>query len=228
MKLRTNYVCIPVSIFENTQLSILEKWLLVTIDALPQDVLGVNLRPGAIATAFNLPKKDVVAALNSLYKKGAIQISIDEDGSKLVKAIFKDDYILSPDRKPCDDPKQATDPLPWDEIMEKWNTLNPNLPQVTKMTPLRKRKLRTLLQKNGATLADLYKAFEIVSTSEFLQQGTDGAWAATLDWLILDNKGQFQKTLDGAYSRSYSEKAEYERIISGQSKKSDDEEDFYR
>lgn len=214
MKFRASHICIPVALFENTQLTPLQKWIMLYIDALPQDAGGAVLRDGAIATALGIKKKEAKAQLSELRKRGALSFTTDEDGLRKCKAyLYKTDYALEEEREIEENADSESGQIDYGYIMEQWNTINPALPQLMRMTPQRKAKTRTCLQKNGLTVAGLVKVFQIVAASSFLQHGKDGTWSADFDWIVRDNKGQVQKILEGGFSKGYNERNSYEEIM---------------
>ncbi len=109
----------------------------------------------------------------------------------------------------------------YDEIQAKWEELNPNLPSIRGFNEKRKKALKQLMKNNNATIEDLYKAFEIVSICSFCQGENSRKWRATLDWLINDTKGCFNRLLEGAFAFKDSEKQSIQQILSGEQIKSD-------
>jgi hypothetical protein len=102
-----------------------------------------------------------------------------------------------------------------DEIKDKWEETNPNLPSIRCFNEKRKKALRTLLKNNNATIDDLYKVFEIISVCSFCQGSNDRGWTATLDWVLNDTKSCFNRLLEGAYAFNDSEKQKVQQIVSG-------------
>lgn len=104
----------------------------------------------------------------------------------------------------------------FDEINAKWEDINPTLPSIRAFSEKRKKALRTLLKNNNATIDDLYKVFEIISVCSFCQGNNDRKWTATLDWVLNDTKGCFNRLLEGAYAFSDKEKQKVQQIVDGQ------------
>ena len=99
-----------------------------------------------------------------------------------------------------------------DEIKKKWEELNPNLPSIRCFNEKRNKALKTLLKNNNATIDDLYKVFEVISACSFCQGNNDRKWLATLDWVLNDTKGCFNRLLEGIYAFSSSEKQKVQKI----------------
>lgn len=104
----------------------------------------------------------------------------------------------------------------FDEIKAKWEEVNPTLSSIRCFNEKRKKALRTLLKNNNATIDDLYKVFEIISICSFCQGNNDRKWTATLDWVLNDTKGCFNRLLEGSYAFSESEKQRVQQIVDGQ------------
>jgi hypothetical protein len=102
------------------------------------------------------------------------------------------------------------------EIHNKWEELNPQLPSIRCFNEKRKKALKTLLKNNNATIDDLYKVFEIISICSFCQGNNDRKWTATLDWVLNDTKGCFNRLLEGAYAFSESEKQRVQQIVNNE------------
>lgn len=100
-----------------------------------------------------------------------------------------------------------------DEIKDKWEETNPNLPSIRCFNEKRKKALRTLLKNNKATIDDLYKVFEIISICSFCQGNNERKWTATLDWVLNDTKSCFNRLLEGAYAFNESEKQRVQQIV---------------
>lgn len=216
MKLRTQYISIPISFFENTQLPPLHKWALIYIDALPQGDSGAIVKMATLAAYLGISKKELNSLIKDLRKRKALIVTKDEDGNTYYKAmLYNRDYSVIDEMESFEEDANPSVTLNYDFIMNKWNEINPELPQISRMTPQRKLKTRTCLQRNGIEVADLIKVFEIVSVTGFLQHGTDGSWCADYDWIVRDNKGQVAKILEGGYCKTFLERQAYDEIMNG-------------
>ena len=102
-------------------------------------------------------------------------------------------------------PKERLD---YDEILAKWREICPDLPQPRIINDDRKKAIRELLKKNNATVEDLYKAFQMISVSSHCNAKTERnkTWKATLNWLINDTKGCFNRLLEGEFACTQSER----------------------
>ena len=113
--------------------------------------------------------------------------------------------------------------LNYDEILAKWKEICPELPQPRIINDDRKKAIRDLLKKNDATGEDLYKAFQMISISSHCNAKTERnkTWKATLNWLINDTKGCFNRLLEGEFACTQSERELAEKIKKGEWKKED-------
>ena len=93
MKRDNRYITIPTSFWENIDLSLTAKVVLIEIDSYPRSELGVNVRSGAVATALGITKKECDNALKELFDKGALQVNISEGQKLLLPLIYKERYI---------------------------------------------------------------------------------------------------------------------------------------
>ena len=107
----------------------------------------------------------------------------------------------------------------YNEIQKKWEELNPNLPSIRGFSEKRKKALKHLMNNNNATIEDLYKTFEIVSICSFCQGDNSHKWKATLDWLLNDTKGCFNRLLEGAFAFNEKEKQYIQKILHGEQPK---------
>lgn len=87
--------------------------------------------------------------------------------------------------------------VPYQEIMELFNTICVSFPKVTKMTEKRKKAVKARFN-NGYTLEDFRRAFETAEKSDFLKGNNDRNWRADFDWLT--NENNLAKTLEGKYN----------------------------
>ena len=111
-------------------------------------------------------------------------------------------------------PKERLD---YDEILAKWKEICPNLSQPRMLNEKRKKIIRELLKNNNATTDDLYKAFQMISISSYChaKHPRNETWKATLDWLINDTKGCFNRLLEGEFAHTQSERDLAEKIKRG-------------
>lgn len=213
MKRDNRYITIPLSLWENADLSLTAKVVLIEIDSYPRSELGVNVRAGAVATALGITKKECDAALKELFDKGAIQVNIDEEGQKLLlPLIYKDRYIATGQPMPEGDKPSTANSIDYDEVQAKWSEICPMLPPIQRFTPQRKRKLKACLNQAGLNVADLYKCFRIIACTPFLNGS--GEFKAIFDWVIKTSVN-LQKIYEGFYARSPQEKRDYENIMKG-------------
>ena len=215
MKRESRHIVIPLSLWQSSDLSWLAKIILMEIDSLPRTEFGVNVRSGAIASELGISKKECDEALKELFNKGAFQVNVNEGQRLLVPLIYKDSYIEAGKQQEIEgekpDPKIIID---FDEISTKWAETCTTLPPIKRWTPQRKRKVRACLKQSDLTVADLYKCFQIIASTPFVN-GT-GEFKAVFDWVIQRSQN-LQKIYEGFYARSVKERRDYDRIMNIQS-----------
>lgn len=92
-KRQIKFITVPISLWESADLTIAEKHLLIDIDSICDSAEGVAVGTQALASLSSMAQKDVKSALNELYLKGAIDISVDADGAKRIKPyLYKERY----------------------------------------------------------------------------------------------------------------------------------------
>ena len=220
MKKEARFVNIPISLWENQDLSWMAKIVLMEIDSYPRTELGVNVRSGAVATALGITKKECDNALKELFDKGAIQVNIDEGQKLLLPLVYKDRYIATGLPMPEGEKPTTANSIDYDEVQAKWAEICHTLPPIQRFTPQRKRKLKAALNQAGLTVADLYKCFRIIASTAFLNGS--GEFAAHFDWVVKKSEN-LQKIYEGFYARSPQEKRDYEAIMKGEVSRKTDE-----
>lgn len=229
MKRQTNYIVVPLNLWEHPDLTMSEKHLLIDLDSI-SGADGISVGTQALAAISGMSQKEVKNCLNELFLKGAITMNVNEDGEKIIKPLlWKERYIKRGDTLPIlgDKPTDAA-PLPYDEIMEEWNKTCSMLPKLTRWTPQRKNKLRSSMKQADIDLDKLYKCFKIVAATPFLN-GSSDKFKCTFQWLV-ERSQNLSKVYEGFYSRTFQEKKDYEAILSGSSTtaKLDNDDSFYR
>lgn len=227
MKREPRFINIPISLWENQDLSWMAKIVLMEIDSYPRSELGVNVRAGAVATALGITKKECDTALKELFDKGAVQVNMDEGQKLLLPLIYKDRYIATGLSMPEGEKPTTANSIDFDEVQSKWAEICPMLPPIQRWTPQRKRKLKAALNQAGLTVAGLYKCFLIIASTAFLNGS--GEFAAHFDWVVKKSEN-LQKIYEGFYARSPQEKRDYEAIMKGEEleRKRVITDDFYR
>lgn len=86
-----------------------------------------------------------------------------------------------------------------DEIVALYNGVCRSYQKVVKLSEARKKALTARLRQ-GYTVEDFKKLFELAEDSEFLKGGNERNWTADFDWLIRDSN--IVKTLEGKYNRN--------------------------
>lgn len=217
-KREAKHIVWPIGLWQTETLSWMAKIILMEIDSYPRTEQGVNVRSGAVATALGITKKECDAALKELFDKGAFKVNVDEGQQLLIPLIYKDEYIADGTQKNVIGEKpDTTNTIDFDEVAEQWSKICSMLPPIQRWTPQRKRKLKAALNQSGLTVADLYKVFGLVGTSEFLN-GSKSEWRCSFDWLV-KSAYNLTKVYEGNYHKSIEERRAYELIINGGYKK---------
>lgn len=119
------------------------------------------------------------------------------------QSTVEDSKVKNSTAKETEKKKNTTDvaeeavKVPYQEIMELFNTICVSFPKVTKMTEKRKKAVKARFN-NGYTLEDFKRAFETAEQSDFLKGNNDRNWKADFDWLT--NENNLAKTLEGKYN----------------------------
>lgn len=228
-KRQVKHIVIPIGLWESADLTIAEKHLLIDIDTICDSADGVAVGTQALASLSGLTQKEVKSTLNELYQKGAIGISVDADGAKRIKPyLYKERYIKRGEKAVIGDKPTDVESLPYEDIMEQWNAICKTLPPLTRWTPQRKNKLRSVLKQADISVDGLYKCFRIIAATPFLS-GKSNQFKATFDWCC-SKASNLSKIYEGFYSKSYQEKKDYELIMSGKSvvQSQNNIDDFYQ
>lgn len=230
MKRQIKYITAPITIWTHPDLSVFERVVLIEIDSYCASNIGTQASAQVIASSIGLPTKTVRETLKSLKDKRAISVNIGENGEKYIKPfLYKDRYVANPNEVEIGD--KPTDAIigqiDYDEIAKKWNEHLPMMPQISRWTPLRKKKLKGVLKQAGLAVDDLVKCFRIISVTPFLCGENDRKWQATFNWLI-GSSSNLLKVFEGTYSKTFSEKRDYEEIMNGKSLTNNDKDDYYR
>lgn len=228
MKRLVKNISIPIQLWEQGDLTIHEKWVLLAID-MYSDENGASIGIQSLSTETGLPSKEIKAILKSLFEKKAIQVSVDSDGQKrMLPLLFKERYLKSNDRleliegaKP-----EPTINIDYEEVAQKWNEYCPMLPPIQRWTPARKSRLRSCLKQADISIDNLYKVFKIIGCTAFLS-GQSDQFKATFDWVIQKSQN-ISKIYEGFYARSYQEKRDYDNIIKGGDVSQTQDDSFYR
>lgn len=220
MKKEARFVNVPISLWENQDLSWTAKIVLMEIDSYPRTELGVNVRSGAVATALGITKKECDTALKELFDKGAIQVNLEEGQRLLMPLLYKSRYIPTGQPIPDGEKPSPANSIDYDDVQAKWAEICHTLPPIQRFTPQRKRKLKAALNQAGLTVADLYKCFRIIASTAFLNGS--GEFAAHFDWVVKKSEN-LQKIYEGFYARSPQEKRDYEAIMKGEVSRKTDE-----
>lgn len=226
-KRQAKHIVIPVSLWESADLTIQEKHLLIDIDSICDSADGVVAGVQALASLSGLTQKDVKGALNELYLKGAIDISVDADGAKKIKPyLYKERYIKRGEKVVIGDKPTDAETIDYDRIQKTWNTVCPDFPKLDRFTMRRKQKTRTCLKGASATESDMIKVIKLVAASSFLN-GKRTDWQCTYDWII-KSPDNFTKIFEGQYHKDYAEKQAYDAIMRGGDVTQPKEDDYYR
>ena len=219
MKQPLRFMTIPKSFWDNESLSIEAKWVAITIDSYVDNPWGVAMSVRTIHSLTNIPTQDVKNALQELFNKGALEVNINEGEKKFRPLLYESEYSLSKKDKlnvEGEKPNHANS-IDYDDVQAKWGEICHTLPPIQRWTPQRKRKLKAALNQSGLTVADLYKVFGLVGTSEFLN-GSKSEWRCSFDWLV-KSAYNLTKVYEGNYHKSIEERRAYELIINGGYKK---------
>lgn len=212
MKRIARYLTIPCRFADNKDLSVEAKWLAIIIDSYADIHNGTTMSIRALSTLVNMPQNLVKESLKELYDKGCADITIDSNGTQIIKVdLYKARYGETSERKTIEE-KADEPPLPYDDISNKCSAFCMSLPKITRWTPQRKQKLRSAMKQAGINLNELYIVFRLIDSSSFLNGSSGSGWQCSFDWLIRSSTNII-KVLEGNYHRSHGEQRAYELIM---------------
>lgn len=239
MERQSKGIWFPIEIWEAKDLSWNEKILLLEIDSFTSKKKDCFISNEYIADLLKVTETTANKILSSLIKKGyVIKTSFDgrrrcvksaltfeakqgcfEEQSRVADEsnipIIIDTDINIP-KEEIDKSISKKECINFTEVQFKWEKLNPSLPTIRYFSDKRKNALRKLLKDNNATIEDLYKVFKIISACSFCQGNNDRKWIATLDWVLNDTKGCFNRLLEGVFAFTEEEKQAVQLIVQGE------------
>ena len=129
---------------------------------------------------------------------GKDRIEYTSDSDEPEPPVYENGNEVSCDESP--QTPQASNPVtrekvPYQEIVDMFNSLCPSYPSVRTLSDARKRAIRARMK--SYSIEDFKTLFEKAEASSFLKGGSDRNWSANFDWLIKDSN--MAKVLDGNY-----------------------------
>lgn len=156
------------------------------------------------------PKKSEEISISSEEKKiSSEETTISSEESTQRERIEKNIKEISPDgdtKKSPEDLSLPTPPIPYQKIVEMWNTTCTGFHRLTGLSDKRKMKLRNRyeeLSKMGEPLPLFQTLFEKMENTPFLKGDNRRGWKATFDWLI-SNGENWRKVMEGNYEKENS------------------------
>lgn len=132
---------------------------------------------------------------NDINKKSVSKDTLEKDLSET----SSDECVQTSDL--AAEQKQKAEDLRVDQIVSEFNTVCKELPKVKKISPQRRKKVKTRLK--SFKVQEIYQAFSIASYSSFLNGHNDSGWKATFDWFF-ENDSNITKVLEGNYNNKAS------------------------
>lgn len=239
MERQSKGIWFPIEIWEAKDLSWSEKILLLEIDSFTSKKKDCFISNEYIANLLKVTETTANKILSSLIKKGyVIKTSFDGRRRSVKSALtfearqgcFEEqgrvanesnipiiiDTNINIPKEEIDKSISKKECINFTEVQSKWEKLNPSLPTIRYFSDKRKNALRKLLKDNNATIEDLYKVFKIISACSFCQGNNDRKWIATLDWVLNDTKGCFNRLLEGVFAFTEEEKQAVQLIAQGE------------
>ncbi|MBE6754497.1 MAG: hypothetical protein E7559_09170 [Ruminococcaceae bacterium] len=127
----------------------------------------------------NVTDTDTVTVTDSDYQGGCAPVSACADECDNIA----DDAVTD-------------DGVDYTAVIDLFNAVCTDLPQVTKLTDKRRRAIRARLKDADCDLQRMLEVFESVQDSAFLC-GRNGGWRASFDWLMTESN--FLKVQEGCY-----------------------------
>lgn len=213
---RSKYITIPVSLWENKDLTWQEKIVLMEIDSQAAEDDTYRKSLGRIASSLDMPRHVVEGVYASLLKKGAITVKMALNGDNVVVTYTDKRRYLSDGEEEPDTAEKPKDNIDYAMVLSEWKRTNPSLQQPRMFTPKMQQQLRTLLKNNKSSIEELVKVFEAVACSSFLNGKVGkGEWKASLHWLIKDSNNSYQRIINGDFHHGETERYLLDGIFSG-------------
>jgi hypothetical protein len=209
-KRTSKFVVVPTNVWETEQLSLVEKAVLIEIDSVANDCPS----PSSIAKTFGISLDEVREAVKSLSKKGALDVRFDEVGKPTyITSMYKEDYSRDESKISVEGVMPTGEKMDYEYIAEMWQKICPELPQPTKITTKRRRKMHAAIKGNDFTQNNVIQVFRLVHASDFLSGRRAGTtWTATFDW-VFKSPDIMRKIFEGGYCYSPNEKESYKQIM---------------
>lgn len=103
--------------------------------------------------------------------------------------------------------------IPYEEVVQLWNSTCTRLPKVKTLGEGRKKKMRMRFKEWGVAggpeeiIGFASAIFSMIASSDFLNGGNPRKWAATFDWVFANDKN-YVKVYEGNYNRQKTNKFE--------------------
>ena len=98
---------------------------------------------------------------------------------------------------PNPNPKEKTIDVPYDEIVNLYNSICVSLPKCRGISDGREKTIRARWKESGETLSIFQELFAIAENTPFLRGKNDRQWKADIDFLM--TAGKFNRVLEGKY-----------------------------
>lgn len=149
----------------------------------------------------------------ALYRKGSHDILTEKniDVNRFIQFLMNPEHFaVIHDNKDIKEPEKSKDNNNrYESIIRAFNENCPDLPKVTKITPIRINAVKSILKH--FTYQEVLSAFKKAQDSSFLKGEVKGAghenWRCTFDWLMKETN--MAKVLDGNYDNT---KSHFKRV----------------
>lgn len=213
-------IWIEAEIWENEELTIMEKVFFAEIDSFNKGDRTCYANNQYFADFFKLSKNRCSEIIKSLEKKNMITISYQyKKGTKQIEKRFlkttkkyfihsennetPSEYRLTPSEYRLT-PSENTEDINTinntnnniyiEEVVNKYNNIS-ELSNIVKVTDKRKKALNARIK--DSSIEDVFKALDIVASSDFLKGNNNRNWKCDFDWIM--NPNNFIKILEGRY-----------------------------
>lgn len=169
-------------------------WLLACEDKDPKSGL-IQLEIQAISFRLRQPEKIIKKCIDEL--EGADFIECIESVTKPLREC--NETVPPETETETETKKRQRQNIPYQMIVDTYNTTCPKLPKVAILTDKRKRTVKEMFAfKEGHDKIKWWEDyFNYVSTIGFLNGENDRGWFADFDWIL--NKDNFVKIIEGKY-----------------------------
>lgn len=164
---------------------------------------SINVCNKVVNVCNNPITDDINANKNPLKESKGKEIKKDINFS----SFGKEECNSEPESPPSPPAEPAPDKIPYQEIVDMFNSICTGYPRVVKLSDSRKNKIRIRVEEMGGFARAkpmIQTIFEKMQASKFLRGDGKSGWKAYFDWVFVNDKN-WVKILEGNYDNKISD-----------------------